>query len=315
MRLIAFGYQAWGYRLLEALLASRHEVLLVVTHPASDHAYEAIWRDSVAELAEQCGVPVLVRNYANDDEVVARLRALQPDILVAANWRRWIAPHVFEIPHYGALNLHDSLLPKYGGFAPLNWALINGEEEVGVTAHFVNEEFDSGDIVLQRRVPVGLKDTVTDLFEKTVEMFGPLALEALDLIESGRGVWTKQDPEQASFFHKRSMEDSRIDWTWPATDIVNLVRAQADPYPNAFTFYEGRRIRISVASVTRGRYGGTKGRVFCPQGEGVVIVCGPEPHRGRNHALVIERLRTDDGHQLSGRAFFPKMGGYLTAQP
>ncbi|MGH8931556.1 MAG: methionyl-tRNA formyltransferase [Egibacteraceae bacterium] len=315
MRLITFGYQTWGYRLLDALLASRHEVLLVVTHPDSDHAYEAIWRDSVADLAEQHGVPVLVRNYANDDEVVARLRELEPDILVAANWRTWIAPRVFEVPYHGALNLHDSLLPKYGGFAPLNWALINGEKEVGVTAHFMNEEFDSGDIVLQRSVPVGPKDTVTDLFEKTVELFGPLTLEALDLIESGCGAWTRQDPEQASFFHKRSIEDSRIDWTWPATDIVNLVRAQADPYPNAFTFYEGQRIRILAASVARGRYGGTKGRVFCPQGEGVAIVCGPEPHRGRNHALVIERLRTDDGREFCGRAYFSKMGGYLTAQP
>lgn len=315
MRVVIFGYQTWGYRLLDALLASRHEVPLVVTHPESDHAYEAIWRDSVAELAEEHGISMILRNYANDDEVVTRLQELQPDILVAANWRTWIAPRVFSVPRHGALNVHDSLLPKYGGFAPLNWALINGEEEVGVTAHLINEEFDRGDIVLQWSVPVGLKDTVTDLFDKTVEMFGPIALEALDLIESGHSEWTKQDPDKASFFHKRSVEDSRIDWTWPARDIVNLIRAQADPYPNAFTFYGGERIRILAASVSRNRYGGTKGRIFCPQGEGVVIVCGPDAHRGRNHGLVIERLRTDDGREFSGRAFFPKMGGYLTARP
>jgi methionyl-tRNA formyltransferase len=315
MRVIMFGYQTWGYRLLDALLASRHEVPLVVTHPASEHEYEAIWRDSVAQLAGQHDIPVLLRNYPNDDEVVSRLQELKPDIMVAANWRTWIAPRVFGIPRHGALNVHDSLLPQYGGFAPLNWALINGEQQVGVTAHLMNEELDRGDIVLQHSVQVEPKDTVTDLFHKTVALFGPMTLEALDLIESGRSDWMKQDPEKASFFHKRSIEDSRIDWTWPARDIVNLVRAQADPYPNAFTFYNGERIRVLAASVSRNRYGGTKGRIFCPQGEGVVIVCGPDSHRGRNHGLVIERLRTDDGRELAGRAFFPRMGGYLTAQP
>lgn len=315
MRVVMFGYQTWGHRVLEALLTSRHEVPLVVTHPCSNDAYEAIWDDSVADLALEHGVPVLLRVRPDDDELVVALKELDPDTIVAANWRTWIPPQVFDVPRYGTLNVHDSLLPSYGGFAPLNWALINGEEEVGVTAHMMNAELDRGDIVLQRRVAVRPEDTVTDLFHKTLRLFGPITVDALDLIESGAGPWTPQDPEQASFFHKRCIEDSRIDWTWPAADVVNLVRAQADPYPNAFTFHQGQRIRILSASVSEGRWGGTKGRIFCRQGTGVVIVCGPQPHRGRNHGLVIERLRTDDDREFRAGEFFPRMGGYLTEHP
>jgi methionyl-tRNA formyltransferase len=315
MRVILFGYQSWGHHLLGALLDSRHEVVLVVTHPDGDDAYEALWPDSVAELAEEHGLPLLFREIADDDEVVARMREAEADIMVAVNWRTWIPSRVFSIPRHGTLNTHDSLLPRYGGFAPLNWALINGESEVGVTAHVMDDRLDCGDIVLQRSVAVGPKDTAADLFRRTLPLFGPLTLDALDLIESGSGERIRQDPEQATFFHKRTEEDNRIDWSWPAQDLVNLVRAQADPYPNAFTYRGDERIGLLEASVSESRYGGTKGRIFCLQGDGVVIVCGPEPHRGRNHGLVIERLRTEDGRELTGREYFTRMGGYLTASP
>ena len=171
MRVVLFGYQTWGYRTLEALLGSEHEVVLAVTHPASDHAYESIWSDSVADLAAAHGVPVVVRNRP-DEDVVRALKDARPDIIVANNWRTWIPPHIFNLPPYGTLNVHDSLLPAYAGFAPVIWALINGEPEVGVTAHLMNDDLDAGDIVLQRSVPVGPKDTAADLVHRTVEEIG-----------------------------------------------------------------------------------------------------------------------------------------------
>lgn len=309
------GYQTWGVRVLEALLASRHEVLLVITHPASEHEYETIWNDSVLDLANHAGIPVMVRRYANDDEVVSRLRELEPDILVSSDWRTWVAPRTYGAAKYGAINIHDGLLPRYGGFAPLNWALVNGESEVGVTVHFMNEEFDLGDIVRQERVSVEPTDTATDLFLKTIDLFPLLTLEALDLIESGNHDWIPQDRSQATFFHKRSVEDSRIYFTWPAIDIVNLVRAQSDPYPNAFAYYRGERIRVLSAAQSTKRYGGTPGRIFCRQGDGVVVVCGPEARSGREYGVVLERLRTEDGRELTGRELFTSMGGYLTSYP
>lgn len=315
MRVAMMGYQTPGYRTLQALLDSQHEVVQVVTHPPSDHAYERIWDDSVAELAEQHGVPLLIRSRPDDAELLTRLKEAEPDIMVATNWRTWIPPEVFTLPPGGTLNVHDSLLPAYAGFAPLIWALINGEKQVGVTAHMMNDELDAGDIVLQQAVPVEPTDTATDLFHKTIGLYGPIVLDALDLIAVGGRRWNPQDRSEASFFHKRSLEDSRIDWCWPARDIANLVRAQSDPYPNAFTFHDGERIRILRASVSQKCYGGTAGRVVMRDGAGVVVVAGPTAHRGRNQGLVIEQVRTEDGTEYPAVEYFSRMGGYLTRHP
>ncbi|MGW4466294.1 methionyl-tRNA formyltransferase [Micromonospora sp. NPDC004704] len=314
MRVIMFGYQTWGHRTLQALLDSEHEVVMVVTHPKSDHAYEQMWDDSVADLAREHNVPVLLRQRP-DDELADQVKQADADVIVATNWRTWLPPAIFNIPRHGTLNVHDSLLPKYAGFSPLIWALINGEPEVGVTAHLMDDTLDGGDIVLQRAVPVGPTDTTADLFHRTLALFGPITLDGLALIESGRTDWTKQDPSQGSFFHKRSIQDSLIDWTWPAEDLERLVRALADPYPNAFTHHKGERVRIIEAGLSRGYYGGTPGRVFIKEGDGIVIVAGSEARHGRSHGLVIKRVRTDDGTEYPATEYFHTMGGYLTNQP
>ncbi|MFC6083094.1 methionyl-tRNA formyltransferase [Sphaerisporangium aureirubrum] len=315
MRVAMFGYQTWGHRTLRALLDSGHEVVLVVTHPASDHAYERIWDDSVAELAAKHDVPVLLRQRPDDDELLAALRDAAPDIIVANNWRTWLPPEIFDLPPHGTLNVHDSLLPAYAGFSPLIWALINGEPEVGVTAHRMDAELDAGDIVLQRAVPVGPDDTATDLFHRTVDLIEPIVRESLDLIASGRARWVKQDRSRASFFHKRSVEDSRIDWNWAAEDLERLVRAQSDPYPNAFTYHRGQRIRVVSAALSRAHYGGTPGRVFIREGDGVVVVAGADARSGRRHGLLVRRVRTDDGAEHAATDYFRAMGDYLTAHP
>ncbi|MFD7231973.1 methionyl-tRNA formyltransferase [Streptomyces sp. NPDC059881] len=315
MRVVMFGYQTWGHRTLQALLDSEHEVVSVVTHPKSDHAYEKIWDDSVADLAEKHGVPVLLRNRPGDDELLRVLGDVAPDIIVANNWRTWLPPEIFDLPPHGTLNVHDSLLPAYAGFSPLIWALINGEKEVGVTAHRMDADLDMGDIVLQRSVPVGPRDTATDLFHRTVDLIGPIVVDALERIESGTAVWTPQDRSRASFFHKRSIEDSRIDWSWPAEDLERFVRAQSDPYPNAFTHHRGERIRIVSAAVSQGRYGGTPGRIFIREGDGVVIVAGADARSGRRHGLVVEKVRTEDGEEHAATDYFRTMGGYLTPRP
>ncbi|MHA6757723.1 methionyl-tRNA formyltransferase [Streptacidiphilus sp. PAMC 29251] len=314
MRVVTFGYQTWGHRTLQALLGSGHEVVLAVTHPKSEHAYEKIWDDSVADLAEKHGVPVLLRNRPDDPELLAALREAAPDLIVANNWRTVLPPAVFDLPPHGTLNIHDSLLPAYAGFSPLIWALVNGEPEVGLTAHRMNAELDAGDILLQRSVPVGPTDTVTDLFHRTVDLIEPTVHESLDLIASGRARWTPQDRGRASFFHKRSIEDSRIDWNWPAEDLDRLVRAQSDPYPNAFTHHRGRRLRITSAEVSQACYGGTPGRIFIREGEGVVIVAGAEARNGRLRGLVVKRVRTEDGAEHAATDYFRTMGGYLTAR-
>ncbi|ABW15282.1 formyl transferase domain protein [Parafrankia sp. EAN1pec] len=315
MRVVMFGYQTWGHRTLQALLDSDNDVTLVVTHEKGEGDYEKIWDDSVADLATEAGVPVAIRNRPDDEDLMSLLKAADPDVIVATNWRTWIPPQIFNLPRLGTLNIHDSLLPAYAGFAPLIWALINGEPEVGVTAHMMTDVLDAGDVVLQRRVQVGPRDTTADLFHRTLALFGPMAVEGLELMASGRTEWEKQDRSKASFFHKRSPLDSLIDWTWTAEELDRLVRAQCDPYPNAYTYRNGERLRIVSAEVSKGIYGGTPGRIFIREGDGVVIVAGAEARRGRSHGLLVRTVRTDDGRELPATEYFTTMGGYLTRQP
>ncbi|GFH38511.1 methionyl-tRNA formyltransferase [Streptomyces pacificus] len=315
MRVVMFGYQTWGHRTLKALLDSEHDVATVVTHPKSEHAYEKIWSDSVAELAEEHGIPVVIRNRPDDEELFDLLKSADPDIIVANNWRTWIPPRIYGLPRHGTLNIHDSLLPKYAGFSPIIWAMINGESEVGVTAHLMDEVLDAGDIVEQRAVAVEPTDTATDLFHKTVALIAPVAIGALARIAAGETEFTKQDRSQATFFHKRSEKDIHVNWDWPAEVLERLVRAQSAPYPAAFTFHKGKRLEILAAVVSEGRYGGTPGRIFYREDDGVVIVAGADARTGRNHGLAITRVRTEDGSELPATEYFTSLGGYLTSRP
>lgn len=315
MRVVMLGYQTWGHRTLQALLDSEHDIVAVVTHPRGEGAYEKVWADSVEDLARSAGVPVLIRERADDDELYEELKRLAPDVLVATNWRTWIPPRIFSLPPFGTLNVHDALLPAYAGFSPLIWALLNDEPEVGVTAHLMDETLDAGPIVLQRAVPVGPEDTATDLFAKTLELFGPITVDGLAEIASGRHDFTPQDRSKASFFHKRSEEDIRIDWTWTAEELSRLVRAQSAPYPQAFCFHKGQRLEIIAAGVSDAVYGGTPGRIFYREGDGVAVVAGAEARRGRSKALLIKTVRTQDGAELAAHDYFTTMGGYLTSRP
>ena len=135
-------------------------------------------------------------------------------------------------------------------------------------------------------------------------------------MEHGTGERRLQDLSQATFFHKRADEDNRIDWTWPARDLANLVRAQADPYPNAFCFHGAARLEVRSASVSRTRAGGTPGRIFAREGDGVIIVCGPEARRGQQpRARHRSGCAPTTAEQLAAGTYFARLGGYLTSHP
>ncbi|WP_156757496.1 methionyl-tRNA formyltransferase [Actinokineospora pegani] len=315
MRVVMFGFQTWGHRTLRALIESEHEVVGVVTHPKSDGVNERIWGDSVEDLATEHGLPIIFRERPVDEELLDELRALDAEIFVAANWRTYIPESVFTLPPRGTLNIHDSLLPAYAGFSAMIWALINDEPEVGVTAHMMDATLDAGDIVLQRAFPVGPRDTSGDLVLKSMDLFGPITVDALALIAEGRQDFQKQDRTKASFFHKRAEEDLRIDWTWSAEELDRFVRAQSAPYPSAFCFHRGKRLEIVTAEVSAAVYGGTPGRIFYREGDGVAIVAGPEARRGRGRGLLVKSVRTESGEVVSAEKYFKHMGGYLTSRP
>ncbi len=283
-----------------------------VTHPPSDHPYEQMWSDSVEDLARENGIPVFVGKRP-DEALIQAVRDADADLIIANNWRTWLPQEIYRAPRFGTLNVHDSLLPKYAGFSPLIWALINGgESHVGVTAHLMDDSLDGGPIVAQQAVAVGPRDTTTDLFHATVDLIEPVLLHALDLLESGRTEFTAQDPHSGDLLPQavRARQSHRFP---VAGRRHRTARAcQADPYPNAFTYYNGERLRILKASVTPRRFGGTPpGRVTVPEGDGIAVVCGADAWNGGNPALVLERLRLDDGTEIDAKEFFAGRAGYL----
>jgi len=314
MRVAMFGYQTWGHRTLDALLGSTHDVVGVVTHPASDHAYEKIWNDSVEQLARDHGIPVHLARRP-DEAMVARLTEWHPDIIVANNWRTWLPSEVYDLPPHGTLNLHDSLLPAFTGFSPVPWALISGADQVGITAHRMDGGLDTGDVAAQRALPIGPRSTGAELVRATIDLIPEVLLDALAQIEAGTVDWRPQDLDQRTFFHRRTERDSLIDWTWPAEDIDRLVRAMSDPYPSAHTYCRGERIEVIEAHVSTFRYGGTPGRIFIAEGDGMAIVAGGDAYRGGRRALVIDRVRTPDGVEHAASVYFPTGGGYLSREP
>ncbi|GEE03140.1 methionyl-tRNA formyltransferase [Gordonia spumicola] len=309
MRVVTLGYQTWGHRTLSAVLGTEHEVVLAVTHPVSDHPYEQMWADSVEDLARDNGVPVHVATRA-DQDLIDAVRAAEPDVIVANNWRTWLPKEIYAAPTHGTLNIHDSLLPRYAGFSPILWALLNRESHVGVTVHRMDEGLDTGPIVAQQAVPVGPTSTTTDLVLATMDLIEPLVAASLADLAAGTIVERVQSPESMTYFHKRSDLESRIDFTSSAADIELLVRAQSDPYPNAHFTFRGQRVRVLSAHVSTGRFGGTPGRVTVPYEGGVAVVCGrsrttPEP------AIVFDTLRLADGATVSAADFFGTRGGYI----
>ncbi|WP_280234095.1 methionyl-tRNA formyltransferase [Nocardia cyriacigeorgica] len=312
MRIVSFGFQTWGRKTLQALIDSEHEVVLAVTHPASEDSYKGIWSDSVEELAREHGIPVHLTERA-DAETIDLVKRAEPDVIVVNSWYTWMPAELYEMPTYGTLNLHDSLLPKFTGFSPVLWALISGEREFGLTVHRMDEQLDTGDILVQHSLPIGPEATGTELVFAGMELIPGAVREALDALATGTAEWKPQNKAERTYFHKRSERDSRIDWQWPAADLERFVRALSAPYPRAFSHYRGEKVEILAARVSSARYGGTPGRVIV-QEDGGAVVCGPDAFRGGNHALVITRVRTADGAEHDGAEFF-RRGGYLTDTP
>lgn len=304
-----FGFQTWGRKTLQALINSHHEVVLAVTHPDSAATYKAMWSDSVAELAAQHGIAVH-RTHRADPATIDLVARAAPDVIVVNSWYSWLPPQLYELPPHGTLNLHDSLLPKFAGFSPMLWALISGATETGVTVHRMDAGLDSGDILVQQRIPIGPDATGTALVLAGLELIPKVLDEALGALENGTAVWRPQNNAERSYFHKRSPRDSLIDFTWPAADVERFVRALSQPYPRAFSFYRGQRIEILAARVSESAFGGTPGRVVALD-NGAAVVCGPAAFRGDNRALLLTTVGTEDGTEHEAATFFTP-GGYLT---
>lgn len=296
-RAVVFAYHNVGYRCLSVLLAHGVDVALVVTH--RDNPKETIWFDSVQKLAELHGIPVITPDNPNTPEVVDQIAALQPDFFFSFYYREMLKAPLLAIPKQGALNMHGSLLPKYRGRVPVNWAIICGETETGATLHYMTEKPDNGDVVAQQAVPILPNDTAHDVFQK-VTVAAEIALnDVLPALLAGTAKAEKQDLSKGAYFGGRKPEDGIIDWAQSALEIHNLVRAVAPPYPGATTMLMGKSMRILQTLVTGCTVTGEKPAFYVKDGKAYAI-CG-------SGVLRVVRFELD-GVETSATEFAAKHG-------
>lgn len=239
---VVFGYHNVGVRCLKVLLAHRIAVPLVVTH--ADDPRETRWFESVAATAADYEIAAIAPDNPNAADVVAQVAARSPDFIFSFYYRKMLAAPLLALPRRGALNMHGSLLPKYRGRAPVNWAVLAGERETGATLHYMTTKPDDGDIVAQTTVPILPDDTAREVFDK-VTVAAEMTLDrTLPALIVGNAPRQAQDLAKGSYFGARRPEDGVIDWTRDAAAIHNLVRAVAPPYPGAFTAIGGVPARI-----------------------------------------------------------------------
>ena len=234
MKCVVLAYHNVGRAGIEALERNGFEISAIFTH--KDNPSENIWFGSVAELAGERGIPVFAPEEINHPVWIGRIRAMAPDFLFSFYYRDLVGEELLSIPKHGCINLHGSLLPKYRGRVPINWAIINGETETGVTLHYMTKKADAGDIIDQEKFFITDDDTARTLFDKAVAATAVVLDRALPLLREGRAARIPQEESQATTFGKRGPEDGRIDWNKSAKEIRNLVRGVTRPYPGAFSY-------------------------------------------------------------------------------
>ena len=257
LRILFFGYSEVGYDCLSLLLERGDNVVALITH--EDNPDEKIWFKTPAVAARERGLPVFTPASVNTPEWRERIAALRPDLILSVYYRHMIGTKLLALPRLGAWNLHGSLLPRYRGRAPINWAILHGEPRIGMTLHRMVKAADAGAIVDQEGVNLSPRDTAEQAFRKVLPCARRVLARQIDALLAGTATETPQDEAQATYFGGRTPEDGRIVWTQTSAQIFNLIRAVTDPYPGAFTDVGEARLMVWWAEpdspAARGRSG------------------------------------------------------------
>jgi methionyl-tRNA formyltransferase len=242
-RAVVFAYHNVGVRCLKVLLAGGVDVALVVTH--EDSAGENIWFESVISLCQAEGIAFVTPADATSPELLARVEAAQPDLMFSFYYRNMLPASLLAVAP--AFNMHGSLLPQFRGRAPVNWAVLHGATQTGATLHEMTVKPDAGAIVAQSAVPILPDDTAYEVFGKVTVAAEQALWQVLPALLDGSAPRHVNDLAQGGYFGGRKPEDGRIDWSRPASEVYNLHRAVAPPYPGAFTDAGGQRFIIERA--------------------------------------------------------------------
>ncbi|EMF06536.1 bifunctional UDP-4-amino-4-deoxy-L-arabinose formyltransferase/UDP-glucuronic acid oxidase ArnA [Serratia marcescens] len=297
MKAIVFAYHDIGCAGLKALTEAGYDVQAVFTH--TDDPGENNFFSSVARLGAELDLPVYAPEDVNHPLWVDRIRALQPDVIFSFYYRHMLSDEILSLAPQGGFNLHGSLLPRYRGRAPVNWALVNGETETGATLHKMVKRPDAGDIVGQQKVTIADSDTALTLHKKVLEAAQIVLKEQLPKLKNGTATFTKQDESQASYFGRRTPADGEILWHKSAKEINNLVRAVTEPYPGAFSYLGQRKLIVWRSRVLDTQHDKQPGTVLSTSP--LVIACG-------EGALEIVAGQNDSGLYVQGSRLAQEMG-------
>lgn len=256
-RILFFGYSEVGYECLSLLLERGDNVVALITH--EDNPHEKIWFKTPAVAAREKNIPVFTPDSVNNPEWREKIAALAPDLIISVYYRHMIGTKILALPPLGAWNMHGSLLPKYRGRAPINWAVLHGEPRIGMTLHRMVKSADAGAVVDQDGVDIGPRDTAEQAFRKVLPCARRVLARQIDALLAGTVTETPQDEAQANYFGGRKPEDGRVAWTQTSRQIFNLIRAVTDPYPGAFADVGAARLMVwwgePDSLATKGRRG------------------------------------------------------------
>ena len=240
------------------------------------------------DLAQKNNIKLYKVNKINDPRTIVLIKDSNPNLILESGWSQIVSKEILEIPNKGCIGIHNSFLPKNQGAASLNWALIKGEKEWGVTLFYLGEKIDQGDIIDQRKFDIDDSDDINALFDKADSLAVDMLRTNLSLIKDGKASRKKQNKEEATYLPKRQPEDGKIDWTKPNIEIYNLIRAITKPYPGAFTFYNGKKVFIWESEKIEG--GNEKSGVVIKivGGKGIVV------DTGKGNILVKKAQFEDD---------------------
>ncbi|RLR17478.1 bifunctional UDP-4-amino-4-deoxy-L-arabinose formyltransferase/UDP-glucuronic acid oxidase ArnA [Sodalis-like symbiont of Bactericera trigonica] len=289
MKAVIFAYHDMGCVGVTALINAGYTIEAIITHP--DAPSEKTFFGSVARIAVEYNIPVFAPDDVNHPLWIARIKALAPDVIFSFYYRQLLCQDILSLPTVGAFNLHGSLLPRYRGRSPLNWVLVNGEQETGVTLHRITARADAGAILAQRSVAITPQDDVMTLHRKLCEAAVGVLEKVLPAIREQRCAETAQDESVASYVGRRTPEDGRIDWGQPAATLSNLVRAVTDPWPGAFSHAGGEKFIIWKAQVRPNSADAQPGTVLSI--DPLVIACGSD-------ALEVQTGQSQQGVYIQG---------------
>ena len=292
MKVVFMGTPDFAVPTLKALI-EKHEVLAVISQPDKPKGRGKKLQPTPVKIAaeEAAGITVYQPEKIKDEAFIATLKNIKADVFVVVAYGQILPQAVLDMPKYGCINVHGSLLPKYRGAAPIQWAIINGEKVTGVTIMYMEKGLDTGDMLLKREIPITPDDTYGSLHDKMAPVGAQALIEVLDMLENGTVSPEKQDDSISSYVSVINKSQGAIDWNGDAADIVNLVHG-LDPVPGAYSFLNGEMIKIWDAQLLEGFDGKAGSVVYTDKKKGFAVAAG-------KGAVLVKQMQAKGGKRMA----------------